>query len=215
MSKILVVDYEMGNMLSVKNALGHIDTDYLMSSKASDLDNARGVILPGVGGFPECMRALHNFNLAEAIVKVIKKGVPFLGICLGLQVLFQESEEFGNTEGLGIFEGTVRRFPQSFDKKDCFVLKVPHMGWNQIRLNNPCCILKEVRESDYFYFVHSFYIEDAPVLSSHVTSFSDYGITFVASVQKENVFATQFHPEKSGMKGLKILGNFISFCDKN
>ena len=215
MSKLLVIDYEMGNMLSVKNALGHIGTDYFMSSKASDLDNVRGVILPGVGGFPECMRALHNFDLAEAIIKVIKKGVPFLGICLGLQVLFQESEEFGNTEGLGILEGTVRKFPQSFDEKGSFVLKVPHMGWNKIRLNNPCYILKGVGESDYFYFVHSFYVEEVPSLSTHVTSFSDYGITFVASVQKENVFATQFHPEKSGMKGLKILENFISFCDKN
>ena len=147
MSKLVVVDYEMGNMLSVKNALRHINTQYSMSSNASDIDNARGVILPGVGGFPECMRALHNFDLVEAIVKVINKGVPFLGICLGLQVLYQESEEFGNTKGLGILEGSVRKFPQSFD------LKVPHMGWNQIRLNKPSAILKDVKESDYFYFV--------------------------------------------------------------
>ena len=209
MSKLVVVDYEMGNMLSVKNALRHINTQYSMSSNASDIDNARGVILPGVGGFPECMRALHNFDLVEAIVKVINKGVPFLGICLGLQVLFQESEEFGNTKGLGILEGSVRKFPQSFD------LKVPHMGWNQIRLNKPSAILKDVQESDYFYFVHSFYVEDSTTLSAHVTSFSHYGNSFVASIQKDNVFATQFHPEKSGIKGLSILRNFISFCDEN
>ncbi len=209
MSKLVVVDYEMGNMLSVKNALRHINTQYSMSSNASDIDNARGVILPGVGGFPECMRALHNFDLVEAIVKVINKGVPFLGICLGLQVLFQESEEFGNTKGLGILEGSVRKFPQSFD------LKVPHMGWNQIRLNKPSAILKDVKESDYFYFVHSFYVEDSTTLSAHVTSFSHYGNSFVASIQKDNVFATQFHPEKSGIKGLSILRNFISFCDEN
>ena len=215
MSKLVVIDYKMGNMLSVKNALGHINADYLMSSKASDLDNAQGVILPGVGGFPECMRALHDFGLVEAIVKVINKGIPFLGICLGLQVLFQQSEEFGNTEGLGVFEGTVRRFPKSFDNQDSFALKVPHMGWNQIRLNNPCYILKNVKESDYFYFVHSYYIEAEPSLLAHVTSFSDYGISFVASIQKDNVFATQFHPEKSGVKGLKILENFVSFCGQN
>jgi len=209
MSKLVVVDYEMGNMLSVKNALRHINTQYSMSSNASDINNARGVILPGVGGFPECMRALHNFDLVEAIVKVINKGVPFLGICLGLQVLFQESEEFGNTKGLGILEGSVRKFPQSFD------LKVPHMGWNQIRLNKPSAILKDVQESDYFYFVHSFYVEDSTTLSAHVTSFSHYGNSFVASIQKDNVFATQFHPEKSGIKGLSILRNFISFCDEN
>ena len=209
MSKLVVVDYEMGNMLSVKNALRHINTQYSMSSNASDIDNARGVILPGVGGFPECMRALHNFDLVEAIVKVINKGVPFLGICLGLQVLFQESEEFGNTKGLGILEGSVRKFPQSFD------LKVPHMGWNQIRLNKPSAILKDVKESDYFYFVHSFYVEDSTTLSAHVTSFSHYGNSFVASIQKDNIFATQFHPEKSGIKGLSILRNFISFCDEN
>ena len=209
MSKLVVVDYEMGNMLSVKNALRHINTQYSMSSNASDINNARGVILPGVGGFPECMRALHNFDLVEAIVKVINKGVPFLGICLGLQVLFQESEEFGNTKGLGILEGSVRKFPQSFD------LKVPHMGWNQIRLNKPSAILKDVKESDYFYFVHSFYVEDSTTLSAHVTSFSHYGNSFVASIQKDNVFATQFHPEKSGIKGLSILRNFISFCDEN
>ena len=209
MSKLVVVDYEMGNMLSVKNALRHINTQYSMSSNASDIDNARGVILPGVGGFPECMRALHNFDLVEAIVKVINKGVPFLGICLGLQVLFQESEEFGNTKGLGILEGSVRKFPQSFD------LKVPHMGWNQIRLNKPSAILKDVKESDYFYFVHSFYVEDSSILSAHVTSFSHYGNSFVASIQKDNVFATQFHPEKSGIKGLSILRKFISFCDEN
>ncbi|MED5580277.1 MAG: imidazole glycerol phosphate synthase subunit HisH [Nitrospinota bacterium] len=209
MSKLVVIDYEMGNMLSVKNALGHIDADYFMSSNALDLDDANGIILPGVGGFPECMRALHNFGLVEAIRKAIEKGVPFLGVCLGLQVLFQESEEFGNTEGLSVFEGTVRRFPKSF------ALKVPHMGWNQIRLTNPCCILKDVEESDYFYFVHSFYVEEVPGLLSHVTSFSDYGISFVASIQKDNVFATQFHPEKSGLKGLKILKNFVSFCEQN
>jgi glutamine amidotransferase len=204
---IAVVDYGMGNLRSVEKALLHVGADAQVVTNARDIDNAAGVVLPGVGAFRDCMLNLTEQGLIESIKLSIEKGKPFLGICLGLQVLFAESGEFGHSKGLGVFGGTVPRFPESD-------LKVPHMGWNSIKIQKPDNpLLKDVPDGSYVYFVHSYYV--SPEDQSIVATTTDYGIEFTSMVWKDNLFATQFHPEKSQNLGLQILKNFGDFVSKS
>lgn len=199
---IAIVDYGMGNLRSVEKGFAHVGADARVVSDVSSLDDAEGIVLPGVGAFRDCMVNLEGLGLVEPLLKNIRKGKPFLGICLGLQLLFTESGEFGRTKGLGVFEGTVPRFPESG-------LKVPHMGWNSIKVANRAPILEGIPEGSYFYFVHSYYV--SPEDSSIVATTTDYGVEFTSMVWKDNVFATQFHPEKSQNLGLVVLKNFGDF----
>ncbi len=203
---IAIVDYGMGNLRSVEKGFEHVGVDVRIVSDASAINDAEAIVLPGVGAFRDCMANLNKFELANPIVDNIKKGKPFLGICLGLQLLFAESGEFGNTKGLNVFKGTVPRFPESD-------LKVPHMGWNSINIKSKAPILEGVPEDSYFYFVHSYYV--APEDESIIATTTDYGVEFTSMVWKDNVFATQFHPEKSQAIGLKVLANFGEFVKKN
>ncbi len=199
--EIAIVDYQMGNLRSVQKALEHVGAKATVTSDPDQIANAQRVILPGVGAFGDAIRELKARDLTEPIIESIAAGKPFLGICLGLQMLFDVGYEGGEHAGLGIFKGRVERFPPSHE------LKVPHMGWNQVNEEQPDCpLLKSIPKSVYFYFVHSYYVvpEDPAIrwLSC------DYGIRFCASVWRDNVFATQFHPEKSQQDGLKLLENF-------
>jgi glutamine amidotransferase len=202
---IAIVDYGMGNLKSVEKGFKKVGVDALVTSEPRIVDNAAAIVLPGVGAFRDCIRNLSDLSLTEAVVTSIKKGKPFLGICLGLQVLFSESEEFGTCKGLDIFRGQVVRFKEG--------LKVPHMGWNTLRIINRPPILSDIEEGSFFYFVHSFYVvpEDRGIIAAT----TDYGTTFTSMVWKDNVFATQFHPEKSQGLGLKILKGFGDFVRKN
>lgn len=202
---IAIVDYGMGNLRSVEKGFLKVGVDARITSDPNVVNDAKGVVLPGVGAFRDCMRNLTDMNLTDSVVRAIKKGKPFLGICLGLQVLFSESEEFGTCRGLDIFRGSVLRFPKS-------ELKVPHMGWNSIKIKNRPPILEGISETGYFYFVHSFYVE--PEDYGIVATTTDYGIEFTSMIWKDNVFATQFHPEKSQALGLKILKGFGDFVKK-
>jgi glutamine amidotransferase len=168
------------------------------------VDDAGAVVLPGVGAFRDCMRNLESMSLTEAIVRSIRKGKPYLGIFLGLQVLFTESEEFGVYKGLDILKGKVVRFRVD--------LKVPHMGWNNVKILNRPPIFDGIEDESFFYFVHSFYV--VPDEKDVVATTTDYGITFTSMVWKENILATQFHPEKSQETGLRILKNFGDFARK-
>jgi glutamine amidotransferase len=199
---IVVVDYGMGNLRSVEKAFHHVGVEARVVSDAMSVDDASGVVLPGVGAFRDCMRNLEDLNLLRAITRSIEKGKPYLGICLGLQILFTESEEFGRTEGLNIFSGTVPRFPEG-------ERKVPHMGWNSIFIRRRPPILGDIRDGDFFYFVHSYYV--SPADEAIIATTTDYGLEFTSMVWKDNVFATQFHPEKSQALGLKILEGFGDF----
>ncbi len=203
---IAVIDYGMGNLRSVEKGFQHVGVDARVVDNAQALEDADGIVLPGVGAFRDCMSNLEKFELAGPIMDNIKKGKPFLGICLGLQLLFTESGEFGNTKGLDVFKGNVPRFPES-------ELKVPHMGWNSINIKNRPPILEGVPENSYFYFVHSYYV--APEDESIVATTTDYGVEFTSMIWKDNVFATQFHPEKSQTLGLQVLKNFGEFVKKN
>ncbi len=203
---IAVIDYGMGNLRSVEKGFAHVGVDARIVDKAQALEDAEGIVLPGVGAFRDCMANLDKFKLSEPIVANIKKGKPFLGICLGLQLLFTESGEFGNTRGLDVFAGNVPRFPES-------ELKVPHMGWNSINIKSKAPILDGIPENSYFYFVHSYYV--APEDESIIATTTDYGVEFTSMIWKDNVFATQFHPEKSQAIGLKVLKNFGEFVRKN
>jgi len=169
------------------------------------MGNLKSVVLPGVGAFKDCIRNLTDLSLTESIISSINKGKPFLGICLGLQVLFSESEEFGSCRGLDIFKGRVVRFREG--------LKVPHMGWNTARIVNRPPILSDIADNEFFYFVHSFYV--VPEDRNITATTTDYGTTFTSMIWKDNVFATQFHPEKSQGLGLKILSGFGKFAEKN
>ncbi len=203
---IAIVDYGMGNLYSVHNALKSMGYDSIITSEKNDIYNAKGVILPGVGAFPDCMNNLIKLGLIEIIKDIIFKK-PFLGICLGLQLLFQESEEFGPVEGLKIFNGIVKKFSDNMKVND-ERLKIPHMGWNSIKIKTETPFLKGVPDNAYFYFVHSYYVECEENLVSTIT---DYGINFVSSIYWEDtLFACQFHPEKSQKYGLKILENFAN-----
>ena len=203
---IAVIDYGMGNLRSVEKGFGHVGVDARIVDKARLLEDAEGIVLPGVGAFRDCMANLEKFELAGPIVENIKKGKPFLGICLGLQLLFTESGEFGHTKGLDVFKGNVPRFPEG-------ELKVPHMGWNSIKIKNRPPILEGVPENSHFYFVHSYYV--APQDDSIIATTTEYGVEFTSMIWKDNVFATQFHPEKSQALGLKVLKNFGEFVKKN
>lgn len=202
---IAIVDYGMGNLRSVEKGFLKVGVDARIVTTAQAVEDARGVVLPGVGAFRDCMRNLTDMNLTHSIVRAVEKGKPYLGICLGLQVLFSESEEFGHCYGLDLLRGKVLRFTHDD-------LKVPHMGWNGIRILRRPPVLEGIPDGGYFYFVHSYYVapEDQAVLATA----TDYGIEFTSMIWKDNVFATQFHPEKSQALGLTILKNFGDFVKK-
>lgn len=202
---IAIVDYGMGNLRSVEKGFLKVGADARVISDPKAVDDAHAIVLPGVGAFRDCMRNLEEMSLTESIIKAIQKGKPYLGICLGLQVLFSESEEFGRSEGLNIFSGKVVRFPENN-------LKVPHMGWNTIKILRRPPILDSIQNEGFFYFVHSFYV--APDDKDIVATTTDYGATFTSMVWKENIFATQFHPEKSQELGLRVLKGFKDFVER-
>ena len=202
---IAIVDYGMGNLKSVEKGFKKVGIAATVTSDPKVVGDANAVVLPGVGAFRDCIRNLTDLSLTEAVVTAINKGKPFLGICLGLQVLFSESEEFGTCKGLDIFRGKVVRFQEG--------LKVPHMGWNTVKIVNRPPILSEIEDNAYFYFVHSFYV--VPEDKGIIATTTDYGTDFTSMVWKDNVFATQFHPEKSQELGLKVLAGFGEFVKKN
>ncbi|MEK6600188.1 MAG: imidazole glycerol phosphate synthase subunit HisH [Deltaproteobacteria bacterium] len=199
---IAIIDYDMGNLRSVQKGFERVGHNCIITRNPEDISNASHVVLPGVGAFKNCMDNLKNYGLIEPILNAIKSGKPFLGICLGLQLLFSESEEFGKHKGLDVIKGKVVRFPSEHPVP----LKIPHMGWNDIKIKNRPAVLKDIPDGSYFYFVHSYYVapEDADIIAT--TTF--YGIDFASSIWKDNIFACQFHPEKSQKTGLKILKNF-------
>lgn len=198
---IAIIDYDAGNIKSVEKALLFLGEDVVITRDAETILNADGVILPGVGAFGDAMNKLHTYGLAEVIRKCVGKGIPFLGICLGLQLLFESSEESPGVEGLHILDGKIVRIPA-----DCG-LKVPHIGWNDLRFPNRGRLFEGIPEKSYVYFVHSYYLQAAD--ESIVTATTEYGAHIHASVEKGNVFACQFHPEKSSDVGMQILRNFI------
>ena len=200
MTLIAIIDYGMGNLRSVEKAFECVGHKAFIAKSPDEVSKASHVVLPGVGGFPECMKNLTETGMIDAVYKSIESGKQFLGICLGLQLLFSESEEFGMHKGLDILPGRVIRF----DLKPEF--KVPHMGWNAIRLKQDVQILKDIPDNSYVYFVHSFYVE--PADKGIVATTTDYGGEFTSAVYKDNIFACQFHPEKSQDIGLRILKNF-------
>jgi glutamine amidotransferase len=216
---ITVVDYGMGNLRSVSKALESLGAEVRVSKDPADVAKAEKLILPGVGAFPAAMRELSTRGLIEPIKTFIASGKPYLGICLGLQLLFEESEEGEGAKGLGVLPGRVRRFFSNggtqAPKHPGTALKIPHMGWNQVRRPatgdqqpSRCPLLKGIPEGSFFYFVHSYCAQ--PTDHAVVALETDYGSPFAAMVWRERLFATQFHPEKSQAVGLQLLKNFIA-----
>ncbi len=197
---VAIIDYGAGNILSVQKALDHIGCENVVTSDREVIMSADGAVLPGVGSFGDAMDNLHKNGLTQAVKNFMSSGRPFLGICLGLQVLFDSSEESPDAAGLSVFSGKVRRFPAGIG------LKIPQIGWNSIDYERGCPIFKGLPENPYVYFVHSYYLEASD--ESVVSAVAEYGVRYHAAVARGNVFATQFHPEKSGEVGLQILRNF-------
>jgi len=204
---IAVIDYGMGNLRSVQKGLERTGSEAEVTRDLAKIQAARGVVLPGVGAFSACMENLGKFGLIEPIREIVRRKKPFLGICLGFQLLFSESEEFGRQKGLDLFPGKVVGFHAQEN------LKVPHMGWNRIEKKIDSPFLDGLSSGDYVYFVHSFYV--VPDERSIVATTTDYGDTFVSSIAIESLFACQFHPEKSQELGLRILANFGRFVQNN
>lgn len=199
---IAIIDYDAGNVKSVEKALQYLGEDAVLTSDKELILGADGVILPGVGAFGDAMERLHSRGLADVIYEVVKRKIPFLGICLGLQLLFESSEETPGVKGLGILKGKIVRFPDSAE------LKVPQIGWNDLQFPHKGRLFQGIAEGEYVYFVHSYYLKaDNPDI---VVATTKYGVTVHASVESGNVFACQFHPEKSSKVGLAILKNFVN-----
>lgn len=198
---IAIIDYDAGNLRSVEKALEALGEQPVISRDEAVILSADKVILPGVGSFGDAMGKLHQYGLVDVIHRVVEKKTPFLGICLGLQLLFERSEESDGVAGLGILPGEIVRFP------DTPGLKVPHMGWNSLDIRPGAGLFKGLESGEYVYFVHSYYLRAEN--EEDVAASSAYGVTFHASVEHGSVFGCQFHPEKSGNTGLKILNNFI------
>ena len=194
---IAIFDYGAGNLRSVENTLGELGCQYDLVRDAAGLLSARKIILPGVGHFGQMMRALDELGVRETLLERIAAGVPFLGICLGLQALFESSEEAPEVRGLGVFRGAVRRFPVD--------ARVPHTGWNQLERRRESKLLAGLGESPYVYFAHSYYVPDSALAAAVCT----YEVTYTAVLESGNVFGVQFHPEKSGAIGLQIVKNYV------
>ena len=204
---IAIIDYDAGNIKSVEKALLSLGEEVVVTRDENTILQADGVILPGVGAFGDAMNKLHSYHLVDVIRKYVEKGKPFLGICLGLQLLFESSEESPGEEGLHLLDGRILRIPATEG------IKIPHIGWNDLHFPNQGRLFKGISEQAYVYFVHSYYLEAAD--PGIVTATTEYGTLIHASVEKGNVFACQFHPEKSSEVGLKILQNFIEITKES
>ncbi|MCD6680298.1 MAG: imidazole glycerol phosphate synthase subunit HisH [Burkholderiaceae bacterium] len=205
MSSIAVVDYGMGNLRSVARALEHVapKTRVVVTSDAAEIDAAARVVFPGQGAMPDCMRELDRAGLREAVLRAAREK-PLFGVCVGEQMLFERSEE-GDTPGLGVFAGDVRRLPVRLP--DGVRVKVPHMGWNRVRQVRAHALWSGVADRAYFYFVHSYRV--VPLQESIVVGETEHGLRFTCAVARDNIFATQFHPEKSAANGLRLYENFV------
>ena len=210
MSSVVVVDYGMGNLRSVAKAIEHVapGAAVRVSSAAADIAGAERVVVPGQGAMPDCMRELEARGLRDAVVRAAA-GKPFLGICVGLQMLFGHAEE-GDVTGLEILPGRVPRFPAAaMHGADGSRLKVPHMGWNQVRQQGDHPLWRGISQDSRFYFVHSYYLQ--PADAALVAGRTDYGFGFASAIARDNIFAVQFHPEKSAQAGLRLLANFVDW----
>ena len=198
---IAIIDYDAGNIKSVEKALQRLGQEVMITRDPEEILNADKVILPGVGAFGDAMVNLRKYHLDQVIYQVVERSIPFLGICLGLQLLFEKSDETKGVAGLGILKGEICRIPDGEN------LKIPHMGWNSLHLQNDGRLFRGIKEDAYVYFVHSYYLkaEDEEI----VKATAEYGTHIHASVEQGNVFACQFHPEKSSDVGLQILKNFV------
>ncbi|CAN5276446.1 imidazole glycerol phosphate synthase subunit HisH [soil metagenome] len=208
MNKIVVVDYGMGNLRSVAQALRHVapEADVRISGELKDVQNADRLVLPGQGAIPDCMRCLRESGLQDALLAAARVK-PLLGVCVGEQLLFDWSEE-GDTPGLGLLPGKVLRFRLDGQlQEDGSRFKVPQMGWNRVKQTQPHPLWNGIADDSYFYFVHSFYA--APANPEHTTGETVYGVPFSCAVGRDNIFATQFHPEKSASTGLQLYKNFV------
>ena len=197
---IAIIDYDAGNIKSVEKALKLLGQDVVITRNPEEILSADKVILPGVGAFGDAMGKLHEYGLVEVIKEVVERKIPFLGICLGLQLMLESSDETPGVEGLGLLKGKILRIPESGD------LKIPHMGWNSLHFQNEGRLFANLPQNSYVYFVHSYYLQAED--ESIVKATTDYSTCIHASVEKDNVFACQFHPEKSSDVGLTILKNF-------
>ncbi|SFF68847.1 glutamine amidotransferase [Halobacillus alkaliphilus] len=205
-----IIDYGMGNLFSVSKALERLKVPYIFGERPAEIENCDGYILPGVGAFPDAMKALEEHGFIPFIKEKVKAGVPIYGICLGMQLLFEASEEGGETEGLGLFPGKIVRFPGVNEQGKSY--KVPHMGWNKMNLLQPEePLLSDVKE-DYVYFVHSFVVQTSDPSILYATA--DYHLEVPAIVGRNNLVASQFHPEKSGRAGMQLLENFCKVMVK-
>ena len=203
---IAVIDYGVGNLFSLLSSLNYVGLDTKLTYNIEEIKNAKGIILPGVGAFRDAIGNLEKYRLKEILVNEAKNGKPFLGICLGMQMLFEKSYEYGEYEGLGLINGTVgeikKYIPENSD------LKIPHMGWNSLAINDGFKddkILKDVNDNEYVYYVHSYF---AKTDMKNIVAYSEYGTKIPGIVKNENVYGMQFHPEKSGDTGLKLLKNW-------
>ncbi len=199
---ISIIDYDAGNLKSVEKALNYLGEETVITRDRNIILNSDKIILPGVGSFGDAMNNLGNYGLVDVIHEAVDAGKPFLGICLGLQLLFERSDESPEAEGLGILKGEILRIPEKEG------LKIPHMGWNSIDIKKNAKLFNGIENNSYVYFVHSYYLKAAD--ESIVAASTEYGVHIHASVEKDNVFACQFHPEKSSDTGLKILKNFAT-----
>ena len=204
---VAIIDYDAGNIKSVQKAIEYLGEEVIITRDAEVILSASRVILPGVGAFGDAMEKLHKYNLVDVIREVVKREIPFLGICLGLQLLFETSDETPGVQGLGILKGKIKRIPDHGE------LKIPHIGWNSLAFPNRGRLYEGIYEESYVYFVHSYYLdaEDKGI----VVATTEYGTTIHASVEQGNVFACQFHPEKSSSVGLKILDNFLKISKED
>ncbi|WP_274954587.1 imidazole glycerol phosphate synthase subunit HisH [Anaerostipes butyraticus] len=199
---IAIIDYDAGNIKSVEKALQYLGEEAVITRDREEILASDKVILPGVGAFGDAMEKLHQYGLVDTIQEVVDRRIPFLGICLGLQLMFESSDEAPGVKGLGLLPGKILRIPKKGD------MKIPHMGWNDIKIKEGAKLFAGLEDHPYVYFVHSYYLQaDDP---SIVAATTEYGVTIHASVEKDNIFACQFHPEKSSTVGLQILKNFIA-----
>lgn len=204
---VAIIDYGVGNLFSLKSSFSAIGADAVVTSSKSELERAESIILPGVGAFCDAAKKLKDSGLEDTVISLAKAGKPLMGICLGMQLLFEKSYEYGEHRGLGLIKGEIRPIETVIPKG----YKIPHIGWNSLEIKKQTPIFENVKNGEYVYFVHSYYAADC---KSSVTAVSDYGAPLTASVQAGNIFGCQFHPEKSGETGLKILRSFVALGEE-